>query len=186
MGRPATFRSITRGRLEVLTRLAELDEWGVPAPESLGGRVCAAVLAELPLLLGCLTDPDPFVRQAAIRPACVGTRPADPAVVRTLADLYESDPSALARADALTALALLDPDPATVRHREATALDDREREVRLAAALSGLDRAEPPYPAALMAVVAADGAAVPGSHPAPGASRADRPRRCGADRRPRT
>ncbi|GHD62490.1 hypothetical protein GCM10010317_057690 [Streptomyces mirabilis] len=150
--------------LEVLTGLAELDEWGVPAPESLGGRVRAAVLAELPLLMGCLTDPDPFVRQAAIRLACVGTRPADPAVVRTLADLHESDPSALIRADALTAFALLDPDPVTVRDREATALDDRDREVRLAAALSGLDRAEPPYPAALMAVVAADGAAVPGSH----------------------
>ncbi|MFE2491241.1 HEAT repeat domain-containing protein [Streptomyces mirabilis] len=151
--------------LEVLTGLAELGEWGVPAPESLGGRVRAAVLAELPLLTGCLTDPDPFVRQAAIRLACVGTRPADPAVLRTLADLYESDPSALTRADALTALALLDPDPATVRAREAAAIDDRDREVRLAAALSGLDRAEPPYPAALVAVVAADGAALPDSHP---------------------
>ncbi|MDX3760909.1 HEAT repeat domain-containing protein [Streptomyces sp. AK02-04a] len=150
--------------LEVLTRLAELGEWGVPAPESLGGRVRAAVLAELPLLMGCSTDPDPFVRQAAIRLACVGTRPADPAVLRTLADLYESDPSAPTRADALTALALLDPDPASVRAREAAAIDDRDREVRLAAALSGLDRAEPPYPAALVAVVAADGAAVPGSH----------------------
>ncbi|PBD01804.1 HEAT repeat protein [Streptomyces sp. Ag82_O1-15] len=150
--------------LEVLTGLAELGEWGVPAPESLGGRVRAAVLAELPLLMGCLTDPDPFVRQAAIRLACVGTRPADPAVLRTLSDLYESDPSALTRADALTALALLDPDPATVRAREAAAIDDRDREVRLAAALSGLDRAEPPYPAALVAVVAADGAAFPGSH----------------------
>ncbi|MFE4998773.1 HEAT repeat domain-containing protein [Streptomyces mirabilis] len=150
--------------LEVLTGLAELDESGVPAPESLGGRVRAAVLAELPLLMACLTDPDPFVRQAAIRLACVGTRPAHPAVVRTLADLCESDPSASTRADALTALALLDPDPATVRDREAAAIDDRDREVRLAAALSGLDRAEPPYPAALVAVVAADGAAVPGSH----------------------
>jgi hypothetical protein len=150
--------------LEVLTRLAELGEWGVPAPESLGGRVRAAVLAELPLLMGCSTDPDPFVRQAAIRLACVGTRPADPSVLRTLADLYESDPSAPTRADALSALALLDPDPASVRAREAAAIDDRDREVRLAAALSGLDRAEPPYPAALVAVVAADGAAVPGSH----------------------
>ncbi|SOE24453.1 HEAT repeat-containing protein [Streptomyces sp. OK228] len=150
--------------LEVLTGLAELGEWGVPAPESLGGRVRAAVLAELPLLMGCLTDPDPYVRQAAIRLACVGTRPADPAVLRTLADLYESDPSALTRADALTALALLDPDPSTVRAREAAAIDDRDREVRLAAALSGLDRAEPPYPAGLVAVVAADGAALPGSH----------------------
>ncbi|MFJ1608649.1 hypothetical protein ACIOHS_35655 [Streptomyces sp. NPDC088253] len=150
--------------LEVLTGLAELDKWGVPAPESLGGRVRAAVLAELPLLMGCLTDPDPFVRQAATRLACVGARPADPAVVRTLADLYESDPSASTRADALTALALLDPDPATVRDRVATAVGDHDREVRLAAALSGLDRAEPPYPAALVAVVAADGAAVPSSH----------------------
>ncbi|MER5665893.1 HEAT repeat domain-containing protein [Streptomyces mirabilis] len=132
------------------------------APESLGGRVRAAVLAELPLLTGCLTDPDPFVRQAAIWLACVGTRPADPAVVRTLADLYESDPSALTRADALTAVACSI--PATVRDREATAVGDHDREVRLAAALSGLDRAEPPYPAALVAVVAADGAAVPGSH----------------------
>ncbi|MFG2364765.1 HEAT repeat domain-containing protein [Streptomyces mirabilis] len=150
--------------LEVLTGLAELDESGVPPPESLGGRVRVAVLAELPLLMGCLTDPDPFVRQAAIRLACVGTRPAHPAVVRTLADLYESDPSASTRADALTALALLDPDPATVRVREAAAIDDRDREVRLAAALSVLDRTEPPYPAALVTVVAADGAAVPGSH----------------------
>ncbi|MFK0019947.1 hypothetical protein [Streptomyces sp. NPDC090798] len=150
--------------LEVLTGLAELDEWGVPAPESLGGRVRAAVLAELPLLMGCLTDPDPFVRQAAIRLACVGPRPAGPAVVRTLADLYESDPSASTRADALTALALLDPDPATVRDRVAAAVGDHDREVRLAAALSGLDRAEPPYPATLVAVVAADGAVVPSSH----------------------
>ncbi|MFF2133008.1 hypothetical protein ACFVW1_48305 [Streptomyces olivochromogenes] len=150
--------------LEVLTGLAELDEWGVPAPESLGGRVRAAVLAELPLLVKCLTDSDPFVRQAAIRLACVGTRPAAPAVVRTLADLHESDPSASTRADAHTAHARRDPDPATVREREAAALDDGDREVRLAAALSGLDRTEPPYPAALVAVVAADGAAVPGSH----------------------
>ncbi|MFF8026586.1 HEAT repeat domain-containing protein [Streptomyces sp. NPDC007896] len=150
--------------LEVLTGLAELDAWGVPAPETLGGRVRAAVLAELPLLMGCLTDPDPLVRQAAIRLACVGARPADPAVVRTLTDLYESDPSASTRADALTALALLDPDPATVRDREAAATGDHDREVRLAAALSGLDRAELPYPGALVAVVAADGAAVPSSH----------------------
>ncbi|MFF7884793.1 HEAT repeat domain-containing protein [Streptomyces sp. NPDC020794] len=150
--------------LEVLTGLAELDEWGMPAPETLGGRVRAAVLAELPLLMGCLTDPDPLVRQAAIRLACVGARPADPAVVRTLTDLYESDPSASTRADALTALALLDPDPATVRDREAAATGDHDREVRLAAALSGLDRAELPYPGALVAVVAADGAAVPSSH----------------------
>lgn len=71
--------------LEVLTSLAELDEWGVPAPESLSGRVREAVLAELPLLMGCLTDPDPFVRQTAIRMACVAEAPYAAALVTVVA-----------------------------------------------------------------------------------------------------
>ncbi|MFD6995599.1 hypothetical protein ACFWA5_04790 [Streptomyces mirabilis] len=134
------------------------------APESPGGRVRAAVLAELPLLTGCLTDPDPFVRQAAIRLACVGTRPADPAVVRTLADLYENDPSAKTGptpSPPSRCSILIQRPYGIARPRPLTTAIGK---VRLAAALSGLDRAEPPYPAALVTVVAADGAAVPGSH----------------------
>lgn len=147
--------------LELLTALAETGATAAAAP--LGARVRRAVLAELPTLTACLNDPDPLVRASAIRMTCVAPPAADPSVVRLLARLQESDASAPVRADAFTALSLLDPDPAARRRREARALTDHDPEVRLTAAMSALDRARPRGPASLVRIVAADGAVVAGS-----------------------
>jgi hypothetical protein len=141
------------GILYLLTRFAEDPEGADHDP--LSGKLRAAVVAELPALTGCLSDPDPQVRQQAIRMTVVAPRPLDPVVLGTVSDLYARDPDPWTRADALTALALIDPNRQAVRHREATAFADDAPEVRLSAALLGLERAQKPFPAALVDMIAA-------------------------------
>ncbi|MFJ4985234.1 hypothetical protein ACIP9H_15675 [Streptomyces sp. NPDC088732] len=145
------------GLLYLLTRLAGDPEKGVDH-DSLRGRLRAAVVAELPALTACLTDPHPAVRQQAIRMTVVAPQPLDPAVRGTLSDLSAHDPDAWTRADAMTALAVTDPDQDAVLCGEARALADDAPEVRLSAAQLGLERAQRPFPAALVNIVAVDGA----------------------------
>ncbi|MEU6343745.1 hypothetical protein ABZ883_22715 [Streptomyces sp. NPDC046977] len=145
------------GLLHVLTRLAGDPEEGAER-DPLSERLRAAVVAELPALITCLTDPDSAVRQQAIRLTVVAPQPLDPAVRATLSDLSAHDPDAWTRADAMTALAVTDPDQDAVRCREARALADDAPEVRLSAAQLGLERAQRPFPAALVNIVAVDGA----------------------------
>jgi hypothetical protein len=133
--------------LMLLATMADETEPADPVTEA----VMAAVGAVAPELPPCLADPDPAVRRAAVRVAAVATDPK--AVAERLTAMYGSDPDADVRADALTALARVDPDEA----REAAALDDGVPAIRLAAALLSLERSAPPYPAEPVEVLAADG-----------------------------
>lgn len=150
--------------LYLLTRLAgdpEGDAEEVPVGserEPLARPLRAAVVAELPTLTRFLHDPAPIVRQQAIRMCVVAPRPADPFVHGALGEISARDPDPWTRADALTALALLDDDEEAVRRREIDALTADTPEVRLSAALLVLERARPPFPAAVVDVLAVDGA----------------------------
>ncbi|MFD3454790.1 hypothetical protein ACFWVC_21760 [Streptomyces sp. NPDC058691] len=167
--------------LHLLTRFAA-DSGQEGGRAGLDSQLRAAVVAELPALTGCLTDPDAGVRQETIRLMVVAPQPLGPAVQGTLSDLCASDPDQWTRADALTAIALTDPDQEAVLRREVSALADDAPEVRLTAALLGLERTQRPFPAALVDVVAVDGARdlgcywatgrkEPFPHPGPGDSR---------------
>jgi hypothetical protein len=142
-------------RDELLMLLAAMADQPVPA-DPVTEAVRSAVGAVAPGLLPCLSDPDPAVRRAGVRVAAVATDPK--AVAGRLAALYDSDPVADVRADALTALARVDRDEA----REATALGDAVPAIRLAAALLSLERSAPPYPAELIEILATDGTAPDG------------------------
>ncbi|MFJ2868300.1 HEAT repeat domain-containing protein [Kitasatospora sp. NPDC087314] len=78
-------------------------------------------------------------------------------VLRELTAGYESDPASAVRAEALTVLTLLDPDPAVTHRRLRSALTDPVPAVRAAAALALVERAEAPYPADVVAVLAEAG-----------------------------
>jgi hypothetical protein len=150
--------------LYLLTRLAE-DPGGDAEEDPVGGEydplagpLRAAVVAELPALTGFLHDPAPMVRQQAIRMCVVAPRPAGPFVHGALREMSARDPDPWTRADALTALALLDDDEEAVRRREIDALTADAPEVRLSAALLGLERTRPPFPAAAVHVLAVEGA----------------------------
>ncbi|MER6353829.1 HEAT repeat domain-containing protein [Streptomyces sp. NPDC001634] len=162
----AALHSVAK-REQLLMLLVVMADQPVPeTPVTDGTRsvtqaVRETVAAQVPLLLPCLGDPDRAVRRAAVRLAAlggVGAEPVPPGAVRQLTDLFDSDPVAEVRADALTALAHIDPDTEAARRREAAALDGPVPAVRLAAALLGLERSGPPYPSDLVAVLAADGA----------------------------
>ncbi|MEV0408863.1 hypothetical protein [Actinoallomurus sp. NPDC050550] len=137
-------------RDELLMLLVTMADQTRPA-DPVTEAVRAAVGAMAPGLLSCLEDADPAVRRAALRVAAVATDPK--AVAERLNGVYVADPDADVRADALTALARVDPNEA----REAAALGDGVPAIRLAAALLRLERSAPPYPAELIDVVAADG-----------------------------
>ncbi|MGF1425761.1 hypothetical protein [Kitasatospora sp. LaBMicrA B282] len=143
--------------LMLLATLADHDPQDVDSPRWAGSPV-AAIRAELarvlPDLLPCLADADRSVRRAALRvvAAVAGALPAGlrEEVEARVAGLYDADPVAAVRADALVVLDCFG--------REVAGLDSALPEVRLAAALLVAERSEPPYPAALLAVLATDGA----------------------------
>lgn len=143
--------------LMLLATLAAHEPEDVDSPHWAGSSV-AAVCAELgrvlPDLLPCLADADGTVRRAALRVAAalaevLPAGPREEAEAR-VAGLYDGDPVPAVRADAMVALGRFG--------REVAGLDGPLPEIRLAAALLTAERCEPPYPAELVAVLAADGA----------------------------
>ncbi|GHF86845.1 hypothetical protein GCM10018790_75430 [Kitasatospora xanthocidica] len=117
-------------------------------------RGCAQVAAEVGGLLPLLRDDDPLVRRNTVRVARRATGGTLPTLLRELTGCYDSDPADAVRAEALTVLTLLDPDPLTAHRRLRSALTDPVPAVRAAAALALLERAEAPYPADVVAVLA--------------------------------
>ncbi|GAA1959218.1 hypothetical protein [Kitasatospora viridis] len=143
--------------LMLLATLAEHEPQEVDSPHWAGSSVaaiCVELVGVLPDLLPCLTDAEREVRQAALRVvAAVAGLLLDELrerVVARVEELYDGDPVAAVRADALMALDRFG--------RAVAGLDSPLPEVRLAVALLAAERAEPPYPAELVAVLAADGA----------------------------
>ncbi|MFG2947145.1 hypothetical protein [Streptomyces adustus] len=142
--------------LMMLAVLADHEPTAVDSPRWSGGptaAICAELCRVLPDLLPCLGDDERAVRRAAIRtvaavadliPARLRDR-----VVEGLDALYAEDPVPAVRADALVALDRFG--------RRTAALDHPLPEVRLTAALLGLERSVPPYAAELVEVVAEDG-----------------------------
>ncbi|MER5474049.1 hypothetical protein ABZX90_15140 [Streptomyces sp. NPDC002935] len=143
--------------LMLLATLADHDPADIESPHWPGSSV-AAICAELcdviPDLLPCLGDPERGVRRAALRvvAAVVELLPYKPWVlaVEQVKALYVDDPVPAVRADALIVLNRFGPvlEP----------LDSPLAEVRLAAALLAAERSGTPYPAALVEVMAEDGA----------------------------
>ncbi|GGM26415.1 hypothetical protein GCM10010129_83630 [Streptomyces fumigatiscleroticus] len=142
------------GRAHVLALLAGAGGHGPepqPGDEEEG---CAQVGAEVPGLLHLLGDDDPQVRRRAVRVARRATGETVPAAVRELTTSYETDPVAAVRAEALTVLTRLDPDPRSAHRRLHDALTDPVAAVRAVAALALLEQAHAPYPADLVGILA--------------------------------
>ncbi|WP_129841083.1 hypothetical protein [Streptomyces sp. RFCAC02] len=143
--------------LMLIAALAGHDPEDIDAPywpDSPTAAVCAELCRLLPDLLPCLDSPERPVRRAALRvvAAVAGLLPPGPRAAATarIDALYAGDPVPAVRADAAVVLARFG--------REVAALDSPLPEVRLAAAVLAAGRREPPWPAGLVGVIAADGA----------------------------
>ncbi|MFD8599219.1 HEAT repeat domain-containing protein [Kitasatospora sp. NPDC059646] len=121
--------------------------------------VCAELSRALPDLLPCLADPDPAVRQAALRvvAAVADLLPDLDGAASPVAARYASDPAPPVRADAVLALGALG--------HPAVGLDHEWPEVRLAAAVLIAERDGPPYPPEAVSALSADGARPPWGMP---------------------
>lgn len=128
----------------------DLPHW----PNSSVAAVCVELCRVLPELMFCLKDTERGVRRAALRvvAAVAELLPVEQqaSVVARLDRVYATDPVPAVRADAMVVLARFG--------RVATAVDNPLPEVRLAAAVLGVARSGPPYPADLVDVIAKDGA----------------------------
>jgi hypothetical protein len=141
----------------LLMMLADMTDRGA-SPSAVERAVSARVAAVLPDLLPFLDDPARAVRRAAVRLTTAADAATRPAVVEHLIRRYEDDPVVEVRADALTALALLDADPAAVEARERAALDSGMPALRYVAALLAAERSGPPYAPAMVRTLAEAGA----------------------------
>lgn len=106
--------------------------------------------AEVPGLLHLLGDSDAEVRRYAVRVARRADSESVPAAVQALTAAYASDPVAAVRAEALTVVTRIDPDPQACAGRLHDALADPAAAVRAVAALALLERTDTPYPADLV------------------------------------
>ncbi|MGW4382190.1 hypothetical protein [Kitasatospora sp. NPDC004531] len=154
-------------RVDLLLLLALMADHGaedVASPRwerSEVADMCAELVRVLPEIARCLADPDPEVRQGALRVVAavadlLPTRQVDEVAGR-VGGLLAGDPVPQVRADALLTLGALG-------HRAATP-DDAPPELRLAAALLTAERDGAPYAPELVEVFAADGARPPWSMP---------------------
>jgi hypothetical protein len=137
--------------------LAFLAGAGGSDPEPYGGTEedgRTRVSDEVPGLLHLLRDDDRDVRRQAVRVAIRATGPTVPTVLQALTACHASDPDAGIRAEALTVLTRLDPDPRPAERRLRSALTDPVAAVRATAALALLERTPAPYPADLVTVLA--------------------------------
>ncbi|MEU4097674.1 HEAT repeat domain-containing protein [Streptomyces sp. NPDC026673] len=165
---------LTRRRDELLLLIAGAAgerETRTGVAEEARARVAACV----PELLPFLADDDQAVRRAAVRVASLAAGDTVPEALRRLVERYAADPDPEVRADALTALTLLDPDREAAGRRLREALEDGSAILRAAAALALMELSGPPFPAEwvrVLAEAAADGPAVD-SMPFPGLGAAD-------------
>lgn len=143
-----------RGAL--LRTLADLAHTG-PGTHPQAPAVRAALRDALGDLLPTLHDLDPDVRRTAVRLGALVGGDVPQAVVPPLLALCHGDPVPEVRADALTALARVDPGSEAVLDRERLALADPAPAVRVAAALLLAERSEPPYPYAVVEALADHG-----------------------------
>ncbi|MFF2809630.1 hypothetical protein ACFVT2_21135 [Streptomyces sp. NPDC058000] len=153
-------RHVPGKRAELLMLLAVLADHE-PAdidsphwPSSSVAAVCVELCQVLPELLSCLVDTERGVRRAALRvvAAVAELLPSElrVSVVAQLEGLYASDPVPAVQADALVVLGRFG--------YETEVLESSPAEVRLAAAMLGMERSGPPYPADLVDAVAEYGA----------------------------
>ena len=125
------------------------EDWSDPS--TLSGAVRAQVAAVVGELAPLLADPDPGIRQAMLRLIAVCPSP----VVRELCDLRGfDDEDGHVRADALLALARVEPDWPRLRPRLEESLHDDSPAVRQAAALIVLSLDGLPFSQATTTVLA--------------------------------
>ncbi|MFF5343968.1 hypothetical protein ACFY4H_25150 [Streptomyces althioticus] len=145
------------GRAHVLALLAGTGGHGPEPQPGDEAEGCAKVGAEVSGLLHLLGDDDPQVRRQTVRVARRATGTTVPVTVRELITVYERDPAAVVRAEALTVLTRIDTDPRSAHRRLHDALTDPVAAVRAVAALELLEQAQAPYPADLVGILAVAG-----------------------------
>lgn len=147
---------LTTPRVEILGSLIVIADQIEYAHDE-GARVSAVIAAEVAHIHPLLADPDPNVRQLAVRLlAATGDRRRD-VVVEQLEDAYRSDPSDQVRADIYSTLSVLDTDEERVLRREADALIASSPYLRVAAAQAAAERTGPPLRAKVAEILAEDG-----------------------------
>ncbi|NEC53388.1 hypothetical protein G3I18_33305 [Actinospica acidiphila] len=142
------------GRAQLLALLAGAGGHGPEPQPGDEAEGCAAVGAEVGGLLHLLGDDDPQVRRQMVRVARRATGATVSVAVRELTLVYERDPAAAVRAEALIVLTRLDADPGSAHRLLHRALRDPVAAVRAVAALDLLERAQAPYPADLVRILA--------------------------------
>ncbi|MET8516501.1 hypothetical protein [Streptomyces sp. NPDC005077] len=145
---------------DLLVMLGGIAEGGEDRGETDEAACRAAVVGQLPLVLGWIADEKPGLRQAAAWTAAMTGQsgqvlPVLPVLRRRWAQ--ETDP--LVRAELLGAIAHLDPAGSAAEATEAMGADE-PGEVRITALLAGVDAGRPWTPAhhdAMLALLPADG-----------------------------